>query len=45
MKKPRWYENEAGTQSALVRPGIALSSAEYRWLQKRALKDKTTVNG
>jgi hypothetical protein len=27
----------------LVRPGIALSPAEYRWLQKRALKHKTTV--
>ena len=44
MKKPRWYKNEARTQSTLVRPGIALSPAEYRWLQKRAVKDKSTVN-
>jgi len=43
-RKPHWYTNEAGTRSTLVRPGIALRPAEYRWLEKKALRDKTTVN-
>jgi hypothetical protein len=44
MSKPRWYKNTAGTMSTLVRPGIALSPAEYRWLEKKAKADKQSVN-
>jgi len=43
-RRPRWYTNQAGTRSTLVRPGVALSPAEYRWLEKKAIRGKTTVN-
>lgn len=36
MTKARWYKNQAGTMSTIVRPNIALSPAEYRWLKKEA---------
>lgn len=36
VKRPRWYKNQAGTMSTLVKAGIALSPAEYRWLEKEA---------
>jgi hypothetical protein len=42
--KLRWYTNQAGTRSTLVRPGIALSPAEYQWREKNATQRKTTVN-
>jgi len=35
-RAPRWFKNQAGTMSTIVRPNIALSPTEYRWLKKQA---------
>ena len=36
MAKVRWFKNANKTMSTIARPDIALSVAEYRWLEKMA---------